>query len=54
MSRPDQPIFDAIVRIDRLPAGGRSVAIDADEAERQAIAEAMTCVFIFSRESCLQ
>ena len=41
MTRPAEPIFDAVVRIDKLPAGGRSIAVDADETERQAIAEAM-------------
>lgn len=46
MSRPDQPIFDAIVRIDKLPAGGRSIAVDAGEAERQAIAEAMNILSV--------
>ncbi|WP_338723272.1 YceD family protein [Devosia sp. XK-2] len=40
MSRPE-PIFDAVVRIDKLPASGRSIAVQADEAARQAIAEAM-------------
>lgn len=41
MSGGDQPIFDAVVRIDRLPAGGRSLTVEASEAERAAIAEAM-------------
>ncbi|MFD1252346.1 MULTISPECIES: YceD family protein [Devosia] len=35
------PLFDAIVRIDRLPAGGRSVDVNADEKTCAAIAEAM-------------
>lgn len=30
MSRPDAPIIDAIVRIDRLPASGRSIEVVAD------------------------
>jgi uncharacterized metal-binding protein YceD (DUF177 family) len=41
MSRDNEPIFDAVVRIDKLPAGGRQVAVDANEDERKAIAEAM-------------
>lgn len=36
-----EPLFDAIVRIDKLPAAGRSVSIDADEKTRAAIAETM-------------
>lgn len=40
------PIFDAVVRIDKLPAGGRSVAVDADEATRAAIAEAMNILSV--------
>jgi uncharacterized metal-binding protein YceD (DUF177 family) len=35
------PLFDAIVRIDKLPASGRAVSIDADEKTRAAIAQAM-------------
>jgi hypothetical protein len=41
MNDRTEPLFDAIVRIDRLPAGGRSVVVDADEKTRTAIAEAM-------------
>lgn len=46
MSQPDEPIFDAIVRIDKLPAGGRSVDVDANETERAAIAQAMNIVSV--------
>lgn len=46
MSRDAAPIFDAIVRIDKLPASGRSVSIDADEATRQAIAATMDIVSV--------
>ena len=42
------PIFDAIVRIDKLPAGGRSVAVNANEAERTAIAQAMQILSVES------
>lgn len=41
MSRSDAPIFDAVVRIDKLPAGGRSLSVEANEIERAAIAQAM-------------
>ncbi len=41
MSRSGAPLFDAIVRIDKLPASGRSVSVNADAATREAIAEAM-------------
>jgi hypothetical protein len=46
MSRPDAPIFDAVVRIDKLPSAGRTVTVDANEAERAAIAEAMNVVAV--------
>lgn len=46
MSQVDEPIFDAVVRIDKLPAGGRSVAVDANEAERIAIAKAMNILSV--------
>lgn len=41
MSTPDTPIFDAVVRIDKLPAGGRSIKVDADPATCVAIAARM-------------
>ena len=46
MTRPEEPIFDAVVRIDKLPAGGRSIVVDADESERTAIAEAMNILSV--------
>ncbi|MBE7734447.1 YceD family protein [Devosia faecipullorum] len=46
MSRADVPIFDAIVRIDRLPAGGRSLAVEADETVRAQIAQAMNILSV--------
>ncbi|SMQ62844.1 Uncharacterized ACR, COG1399 [Devosia lucknowensis] len=48
MSERETPIFDAVVRIDRLPASGRSIAVDANEEERAAIAEAMQIVSVES------
>lgn len=41
MTTQDGPILDAVVRIDRLPAAGRSVKVDADEAARKEIARQM-------------
>lgn len=46
MSQSQDPIFDAVVRIDRLPSGGRSVNVDANEAERAAIAEQMNIISV--------
>ena len=46
MSEHQAPIFDAIVRIDKLPASGRSISVEANEAERAAIAEAMQIVSV--------
>lgn len=46
MSRGPEPIFDAVVRIDRLPASGRSVAVEADAPARLAIAQAMGIVSV--------
>jgi uncharacterized metal-binding protein YceD (DUF177 family) len=42
----EKPVFDAIVRIDRLPSAGRSVSVDADEATRAAIAERMNILSV--------
>jgi Uncharacterized ACR, COG1399. len=41
MTARDAPLFDAVVRIDKLPAAGRSISVDADEQARAAIAAAM-------------
>lgn len=46
MSRQSEPIFDAVVRIDKLPAAGRSIAVDADAETRKAIAEAMNILSV--------
>lgn len=46
MSELQEPIFDAVVRIDRLPSGGRSISIDADEGERAAIAATMNIISV--------
>jgi hypothetical protein len=41
MTIQDEPIFDAVVRLDKLPSAGRSVNVNADEAQRAAIAESL-------------
>ena len=46
MTQREEPIFDAVVRIDKLPAGGRSIAVDADETACKAIAEAMNILSV--------
>jgi len=46
MSGPGEPIFDAVVRIDKLPAGGRSITVDANAEECAAIAEAMQIISV--------
>lgn len=46
MSNPGTPIFDAIVRIDKLPSAGRSVTVEADEPTRAAIAQAMNILSV--------
>ncbi len=46
MTRREAPIFDAVVRIDKLPSAGRSLAVEANETEREAIAEAMKIVAV--------
>lgn len=37
----DTPLFDAVVRIDRLPATGRDVSVDLNEPTRAALAETL-------------
>lgn len=41
MTQKAEPLFDAVVRIDRLPSAGRSVTVDADTETRAAIAQQM-------------
>ncbi|MDB5472882.1 MAG: hypothetical protein JWP99_185 [Devosia sp.] len=38
MNSANAPLFDAIVRIDRLPAAGRSLEVSLDDATRTALA----------------
>ena len=38
MSRREEPLFDAVVRIDRLPAGGRSIEVELDQDQREQLA----------------
>ncbi|MGV8832079.1 MAG: YceD family protein [Devosia sp.] len=53
MSRTDSPIFDAIVRIDRLPAAGRSIKIAADETARAELAKILKVVAVEAVEATL-
>lgn len=41
-----EPLFDAIVRIDKLPTAGRTVKVDADEATRARLAEEMKLIAV--------
>ena len=41
MSTAETPLFDAVVRIDRLPATGREVKVSLDEPTRAALAEVL-------------
>lgn len=41
MKDQPEPLFDAIVRIDKLPTNGRTISVDADETTRARIAEAL-------------
>lgn len=47
------PLFDAIVRIDRLPAGGRDLTVSLDEPTRAALAEALKVSTIDSFKATL-
>jgi hypothetical protein len=46
MTDRDETIFDAIVRIDKLPTAGRSLSIDANDVERAKIADAMNILAV--------
>ena len=52
MSKP-APLFDAIVRIDRLPATGRDLTVSLDEPTRAALAEELKVSAIDSFEASL-
>lgn len=41
MTDHSPPLFQAVVRIDRLPATGRDVAVDLDETSRQHLAQSL-------------
>ena len=41
MKSAESPLFDAVVRIDRLPAAGRTLDVELDEPTRKAVAEAL-------------
>ena len=41
MTRPNAPLFDAVVRVDRLPAHGRDLRVLLDDTQRVAVAAAL-------------
>nr|WP_295885443.1 DUF177 domain-containing protein [uncultured Devosia sp.] len=47
------PLFDAIVRIDRLPASGRDLTVSLDEPTRAALAESLNVSAIDKFEATL-
>jgi uncharacterized metal-binding protein YceD (DUF177 family) len=47
------PLFDAIVRIDRLPATGRDLKVSLDEATRARVAEELRLTAVDSFEATL-
>ena len=49
----ETPLFDAVVRIDRLPANGRDVTVSLDEPTRAALAEALKLSAIDSFDATL-
>ena len=49
----DSPLFDAIVRIDRLPAGGRDLTVSLDDPTRAALAELLDITAVESFEATL-
>lgn len=53
MSAHEAPLFDAIIRIDRLPAGGRDLKVSLDEPTRAALAEALGLSAVESFEASL-
>jgi uncharacterized metal-binding protein YceD (DUF177 family) len=53
MTTSNSPLFDAIVRIDRLPATGRSVEVSLDQEVRTALAEQLKVSAIESFDAAL-
>ena len=49
----DTPLFDAVIRIDRLPATGRDLKVSLNEPTRAALAEALNLSAIDSFEAAL-
>lgn len=49
----DTPLFDAIVRIDRLPANGRDIKVSLDEPTRAKLAEVLKLSAVDSFEATL-
>jgi uncharacterized metal-binding protein YceD (DUF177 family) len=53
MSAAESPLFDAIVRIDRMPAAGRDLKVSLDEATRAALAVILKVSAVDSFEATL-
>lgn len=53
MTTKAEPLFDAIVRIDKLPAAGRSLQVDADADTRARIAEEMKVTAVENFQAAL-
>ena len=53
MSGADAPLFDAVVRIDRMPSSGRDLKVSLDEPTRAALAELLKLSAIDSFEATL-
>lgn len=53
MKTADAPLFDAIVRIDRLPASGRDLQVSLDEPTREALAQVLKISAVETFEASL-
>lgn len=53
MSAAESPLFDAIVRIDRMPAAGRDLKVSLDEATRAALADQLKISAVDTFEATL-
>ena len=53
MSEPEIPIIDAIVRIDRLPASGRSIDVAPDAVSRAELAKILNVKAVEAMEASL-
>ncbi len=54
MSEVEPPLFDAIVRIDRMPAAGRDLQVSLDEPTRAALADLLKISAVDAFDATLQ